>query len=127
MNISILVEDDKVFALKTWEESINLINKKNKIRSIWLAKKELKKMSFFDQLIWYFTTIGALNFFKLSFFSIYSFLLRVLNNRPLGFKKLSKSHNIGFYKYDKKAPKTFDNYLKENEIDKVITVTNNYN
>lgn len=120
MNISIIVENDKVFALKTWEESINLINKKNKIRSIWLAKNELKKMSFFDQLIWYFTTIGALNFFKLSFFTFYSFFLRIVNNKPLGFKKLSKSYNIGFFKYDKKVPEIFDNHLRENKIDILI-------
>ncbi|MGN7612964.1 formyltransferase family protein [Magnetococcales bacterium HHB-1] len=127
--VTIISEEDSVWALFAWEKTIPKLQSKGyEISGFWLVPARLTKHTGFQIPLWYLKTFGLLDFVRLVLFALLAqsrrWLQSITANRVGNFEQLCQQHNITLQRaINSNAPEVIDDIQRKNVDIVVIMVS----
>lgn len=120
--IAIVTENDTLWSLTTWEQTIPQLKELNGYEVVGLWTCDAKFANIHNNKInqWYVKTFGLFNFFKLGLFFVFQKLRKFFLGASRSFSHLAKQSNIYFNTTRSPNDQKFIMWLKEEKIDILI-------
>jgi folate-dependent phosphoribosylglycinamide formyltransferase PurN len=125
MRIAVIVDDDRIWALSTWERTLPLLTEKNLCPvGLWVCPPALSHYKGWKIHRYYLNSFGVLDFTKLALFAEAAMASRwfgaLTDARPVSFKQLTHKHRIYFDRCSSPNDSRFIAWIREQKIDILI-------